>query len=70
MPTLQKSLGVVLATVVTALLHLHHTVHLYGATDLAIILNIGMDVNGNTVISVRVAQREETTGEARRRQTR
>ena len=53
-----------------ALLYLQHAGRLYGAVDLAIILNIGLDVDGNVVISVRVAQKEGSTGGVRRQQTR
>jgi len=54
MPTLPKSLGVVRAAVASALLHPQHAGRLYGATDLAIILNIAVDVGGNVAVSVRV----------------
>ena len=70
MPTLPKSLGVIRATVATALLDLQHAGRLYGAANLAIILNIGLDADGNVVISVQVAQREGTTRGVRRQRTR
>ena len=54
MPTLPKSLGVVRAAVAASLLHPHHAGRLYGAADLAIILNIAADVDGNVAVSVRV----------------